>query len=116
MIFILVFVWLQFAQLLWQLFLFAVVYGFAHGGFYALISPVVAEFFGLRSHGLIFGSIVFVSSIGGALGPLAAGYIFDLSSSYHAAFLLVLAFSAMGFIAILVSGSGEKKMIAPELR
>jgi MFS family permease len=114
MIFTLVFIWLQFAQQLWQLFLFAVVYGFAHGGFYALISPVVAEFFGLRSHGVIFGSIVLVSSVGGALGPLVAGFIFDLSSSYHAAFMLVLAFSAMGFIAILVSGSGEKKMIASD--
>jgi MFS family permease len=103
-LFILVFAWLQFAQQLWQLFLFAVVYGFAHGGFYALISPAVAEAFGLRSHGLIFGCIVFVSSVGGALGPILAGYIFDVSSSYHVAFLLLLGFAAIGFISMLASG------------
>jgi MFS family permease len=114
LIFILVFVWLQFAHQQWQLFLFAVFYGFAHGGFYALISPIVAEFFGLRSHGLIFGCIVFVSSIGGALGPLAAGYIFDVSASYHIAFLILLAFSAIGFVSILASGSREKKVLAPD--
>jgi cyanate permease len=54
-----------------------------------------------------------VSSVGGALGPLVAGFIFDLSSSYQAAFLLVLAFSAIGFVSILASGSGGKKIIAP---
>jgi MFS family permease len=111
LVFVLAFVWLQFPQRLWQLFLFAIVYGFAHGGFYTLISPVVAEFFGLRFHGSIFGFIVFVSSIGGALGPLAAGFIFDLSSSYHFAFLALLALSVIGFISILASGSPEKKAI-----
>lgn len=114
MIFILVFIWLQFSQQLWQLFLFAAFYGFAHGGFYALISPVVAEFFGLRSHGVIFGSIVFVSSIGGALGPLVAGFIFDLSSSYYFAFLLLLGLAVIGFVSILASGSGKKRIVAPD--
>jgi len=106
-LFILVFVWLQFTHQLWQLFLFAVFYGFAHGGFYALISPAVAEAFGLRSHGLIFGCIVFVASVGGALGPLLAGYIFDVSNSYNLAFLLLLGFSAAGCVAMLFSGSGK---------
>jgi MFS family permease len=113
-VFVLVFIWLQFAHQLWQLFFFAVAYGFGHGGFYALISPAVAEFFGIRSHGVILGSIVFVSSIGGALGPVVAGYIFDVSSSYHIAFLLLLAFSALGFITILVSGSRKKEAVAPD--
>jgi MFS family permease len=110
-IFILVFVWLQFTQQLWQLFLFAVFYGFAHGGFYALISPVVAEAFGLRSHGLIFGCIVFVASVGGALGPVVAGYIFDVSESYNLAFLLLLASAGLGFAAMLGSGLSSRKGI-----
>jgi MFS family permease len=107
-IFIMVFIWLQFTHQLWQLFLFGVFYGFAHGGFYALISPAVAEAFGLRSHGLIFGCIVFVASIGGALGPVLAGYIFDVSDSYNLAFLLLLGFSTAGFAAMLASGLRAK--------
>jgi MFS family permease len=111
-ILIMAFIWLQVTERLWQLFVFAVVYGFAHGGFYALISPVVAEFFGLRSHGLIFGVIVFVSSIGGASGPLVAGNIYDLSASYNIAFLILMELSLIGFISVLISGSNEKKAVA----
>jgi nitrate/nitrite transporter NarK len=59
-ILILGFIWLQFTERLWQLFVFAAVYGFAHGGLCSN-SPVVAEFFGLQSHGPIFGVIVFAA-------------------------------------------------------
>ena len=45
------FAWLQVAKEVWSLALFAGVYGFCHGGFFTLISPLVAEFFGLKAHG-----------------------------------------------------------------
>jgi MFS family permease len=98
------FAWLQFAREAWSLVLFVVVYGFCHGGFYALVSPTVAEFFGTHSHGAIFGIVIFCSSIGGAIGPLVTGYIFDITDSYNTAFLLALALSVVGFASILFSG------------
>jgi MFS family permease len=82
----------------WALYLFAAIFGFATGGCAASASPLVAELFGLRSHGLILGIINFGYCIGAALGPFLAGYIFDVTSSYSVAFLVCAAVSVMGLI------------------
>ncbi len=100
---------LQMAVGLWALFLFAMVYGFCHGGFFALISPTVAEFFGTRYHGLILGVVIFSGSVGGSLGPLLTGHIYDISASYRAAFLLLLSLAITGFTLTLSSGSARRK-------
>ena len=80
--------WLRLAEMVWMLYLFAVVFGFAYGGVISLQSPLIAELFGLRSHGVIFGVIFFGGTIGGAIGPILAGHIFDITSSYQLAFLI----------------------------
>ena len=103
------FSWLLLVRGSWALVLFAVVYGFCHGGFYALLSPTVAEFFGTRYHGLIFGIVIFFGSVGGCIGPIVSGYIFDTTGSYQAAFLLMLSLSVIGFLLILSSGSGGRR-------
>ncbi len=101
--------WLQMAGDLWMLLLFALVYGFCHGGFFALMSPAVAEFFGTHSHGLIFGIVIFSGSVGGSLGPLISGRIFDTTGSYDMAFLLLLLLASTGFILVLLSGQHNGK-------
>jgi len=90
--------WLQAATELWSLYLFAVLYGFAHGGFFALLSPLVAELFGLTSHGAILGTAIFSGSVGGAIGPVLAGWIFDVTESYQIAFLICAALSVIALI------------------
>ena len=90
--------WLQLAKELWMLYLFAVVYGFSHGGFVTLISPTVAGFFGTRSHGLIFGVVFFSGTIGGTIGPVLAGHIFDVTNSYEIAFLTLTFLSITGLV------------------
>jgi MFS family permease len=94
-------IWLQLADQLWMLFLFAIVYGFAHGGFFALVSPLTADLFGTSSHGVIFGIITFASTIGGALGPVTAGYIFDITGSYGIVFGILTGMGITGLIAAL---------------
>lgn len=90
--------WLMFSIHLWQLYLFAVVYGFAHGGFFALISPLTAELFGVRSHGTLFGIATFFGMCGGAVGPLVAGRIFDVTGNYQLAFLLIIGLGVVGLV------------------
>jgi MFS family permease len=94
--------WLQTAQELWMLYLFAIVYGFAHGAFFTAISPIVAEFFGIRSHGVLFGIVAFSGTVGGAVGPVVTGYIFDITAGYNPAFWLCVLMSALG-LALIVS-------------
>jgi MFS family permease len=90
--------WLQLAKTLWMFYVFAAFYGFAHGGFFALGSPLVAGLFGTRSHGLIFGIVIFSSTIGGAIGPILAGHIFDVTTSYQIVFYILAALSIIGLI------------------
>ncbi len=106
-------IWLQFASKAWMLFFFAFIYGFAHGGLFTVMSPMVAEFFGTGSHGVLFGTVLFSGTIGGSVGPLLAGYIFDVTGSYQAAFIMMTALAFIGFVLIIflrpptVAGNGR---------
>lgn len=88
---------LQFTDAPWLLYLFAPVYGFAHGGFFAIISPLVAEMFGIKSHAGNLGMLFFVGMMGGAVGPIITGRIFDATKSYQVAFIMLLAATIIGF-------------------
>ena len=92
------FFWLAPAKESWMLYLFAAVYGFVHAGAGAASSPLVAGFFGLRSHGLIFGVIGLGLTIGGTVGPFLAGYIFDVFGNYRVAWLVCAGISVVGLV------------------
>ena len=93
--------WLRwFADSAWMLFVFAGVYGFAHGGLFTSVSPTIAEFFGMKAHGALFGVVLFCGTIGGAIGPLLAGYIFDHTGSYDMAFNVLALFAVIGLILV----------------
>ena len=94
--------WLLVAKELWMLFLFGVAFGFGHGGIATAESPIVANVFGMRSHGVILGLVFFCDTVGGAIGPFLAGYIFDVTSSYRLALLLCAVLGAINLIAILL--------------
>ncbi len=92
--------WLHVASEAWMLFLFAVIYGFAHGGFFTVMSPMIAEFFGTGSHGVLFGMVLASGTLGGAAGPLMAGRAFDVTGSYRIAFLVLTLLAVIGFVLI----------------
>ncbi len=92
--------WLLVAREVWMLYLFAAIFGFGYGGVVALESPIVAELFGMRSHGVILGMVMFAATTGGAIGALFAGRAFDINSSYQLAFLASAVFSVIGLILI----------------
>lgn len=96
------FVWLQLVTNVWMLFLFAVIYGFAHGGFFTVVSPMVAELFGTGSHGLLFGIILFSGTLGGAFGPVMAGRAFDVTGSYRMVFLALSGLTLIGFVLMIL--------------
>jgi MFS family permease len=94
--------WLLVAKDLCMLFLFGIAFGFGHGGISTMESPIVANFFGMHSHGVILGLVFFVDTVGGAIGPFLAGYIFDVTGSYSLAFLLCAILGVINLIAILL--------------
>ena len=72
--------------------------GLGGGGGASITSPLVAELFGIKSHGLLLGFHSFGYTIGAAAGPFIAGYTFDVTGSYQLAFLAAAAFGAFGII------------------
>ncbi|MBM2825400.1 MAG: hypothetical protein HW402_1064 [Dehalococcoidales bacterium] len=92
-------VWLLVAREVWMLYLFASVYGLVYGGIVAIQSPLVADLFGMSSHGVMLGIIVFLTTLGGAIGPVMAGRIFDVTGNYNLAFLAAIGASVIGVIA-----------------
>jgi MFS family permease len=91
-------IWLVPANKAWMLFSSAAIFGFAFGGISVSHSPLIAELFGLRSHGLIFGVFNLGVMGGAATGPLLNGYIFDVTDSYQMAFLLSTVISSAGIL------------------
>jgi MFS family permease len=90
--------WVQVSKELWMLYVFGAVYALSHGGFYTVISPIVAELFGISSHGVLFGIVAFGGTVGGAIGPTLAGYVFDVIHSYQLVFFVLAGFAVAGVI------------------
>ena len=94
-------VWLLPSRELWMFHLFAIILGIAMGSIGTSESPLVARLFGLKNHGLIYGVFVLGFTVGAAVGPITTGYIYDVTGSYHSAFLVCIAFMVAGFILTL---------------
>jgi MFS family permease len=94
--------WVQFAQEAWMFYLFAALYGTAHGACFALLAPMNAELFGLKSLGSILGIILFVGTFGSIISPMLAGRIFDIMGNYSLAFWICFTFSVIGIILIVL--------------
>lgn len=93
-------IWLLFTKEIWSFYVFAAVFGFAYGGMVPLLIVVTAELFGLISLGIVLGSVILCVTVGGALGPILAGCIFDITGSYSLALLICI---ILGTLAIILS-------------
>ena len=81
-------------------YLFAIVFGFTYGGEVPQMAALVGQLFGLRSVAALVGVVLIGLSIGGALGSLAGGRIFDLTQSYQVAFIVAVVVS---FFALMLT-------------
>ena len=93
--------WLVAASELWMLYLFAIIFAFGYATMVVLMSPIIVELFGLSSVGILLGIVNFAATIGCAIGPVLAGWLFDINGSYQLAFLLSAAASLIGLIITL---------------
>ncbi len=93
--------WLIWANDLWMLQLFAVVYGFAFSGMGPSLAALISDTFGLRKIGAIIGALDVGFGLGAAIGPAVGGLVFDAGNSYSLAFLTGAA--AMFLAAVLVT-------------
>jgi MFS family permease len=100
------------AKMTWMLFSSAAVFGFAYGTCVASQSPLVADLFGLNALGVILGFMSFGFMVGGAIGPLMSGYIFDIKQSYALAFLMCAGISLVGLVLSGLLKIGSTKVVS----
>ncbi len=94
--------WLLKARQPWEFYLFSTVFGFGYGACVPLFPAVIADLFGTRFHGSIFGALSVAAGLGGMVGPLLAGYVFDITGSYNIAFIIG---AAVLFLALACSST-----------
>lgn len=72
---------------LWSLYLVSALFGLFQGGIVPAYAIIVREYFPPAEAGARTGTVIMCSLLGMALGGWMSGKIFDLTGSYHAAFL-----------------------------
>ncbi len=92
--------WLLVSGDAWTFYLFATVFGFFYGGAIPLWTMVPVRLFGTRSLGSIFGILMLLGTIGGAIGAPMSGLVFDLAGSYRIAFIVG---AGIGVLTIVLS-------------
>ncbi|MBI2184827.1 MAG: MFS transporter [Thaumarchaeota archaeon] len=86
---------------------FAAVFGFAYYATVPLTSGLCSDFYGRRHMGTIYGVVMLVHQIGGAVGTYLAGYVFSSTGTYASILLAMIASSALA--ALMSYGIGEGK-------
>ncbi len=79
---------------------YVVLGGFLFGAPWVLGTLAVVESMGIRRLGSVLGFLGIFSTIGMAIGPVVTGRIFDETHSYHPAFWLFIALSAVCAVAV----------------
>lgn len=96
-----------------QLTVFAVVFGLGFGGSFTLIQLVAVEYFGQLALGRILGVIIFIDTMGAALGTLLAGQIRTSSGDYFLSFSVVTVVAMIAVLNVLmipaVARSGSER-------
>lgn len=87
----------------------ATLLGFSYGGVIPIMPTMAGGYFGLSAMGSIFSVINIAQNIGAAIGPLAAGFVFDITASYYLAFLSAAILMAIAFIISLFLKPPRKK-------
>ena len=86
---------------LWQAAIFLMVFSPAWGGYIAVRPALQADYFGVRAFGAIQGLLYLMGTVGGIIGPVFAGAVYDAGESYRPAFVvlgIIAMASAVGLV------------------
>jgi len=91
-------------------YIFAFVFGLAYATSTVPPAMLTAAIFGNKDFSSVYGTVLMFMTIGGAVGAPLCGFIFDLTNSYHTAWLLLSVFGAVATIFYVLSTRlGEKR-------
>ena len=68
---------------------YALIYGFGYGSLAPVMPCMISDQFGRQALGAAYGALIFFATgIGGSVGPLLGGFIFDRTNSYDIGWLI----------------------------
>jgi len=71
-----------------SLFVASVLIGFNYGANLSVFPSATKDYFGLKNFGVNYGFVFTAWGVGGILGPILSGYIFDTAKNFHNAYLI----------------------------
>jgi MFS family permease len=93
---------LSFASVSSAIFFFLIFFALALGGGVTLRGAMLSEYFGRASFGKALGIIMGISSIGGIMGPILAGWTFDTMGTYQLIWLIFCGLTVISISVILM--------------
>lgn len=93
---------------IFQLYIAALIYGFGYGSLAPILPLLVANRFGRHVVGSIYGLLTFFIGIGGAVGPVLGGFIYDHFGSYRYLWLINIFVLSCIAVAILTLKKGKQ--------
>ena len=94
-----------------QAYVFAVLHGAAVGGIATVTTLLLADYYGRRHLGSIYGLNRSVQVAGFAAGPLVAGAVYDISDSYTGAFAAFLALSVVAALLVAMAARPGRRPV-----
>jgi MFS family permease len=82
---------------------FMVIYSLAYGGLASLQEPIRADYFGTKAFATIQGVSRTVTTVGTFLGPVLAGFCYDVTKSYTIAFAIFAAVSLISTVLMFLA-------------
>ena len=76
-----------------------IIYSLAYGGLASLQEPIRADYFGTKAFATIQGVSRTITTVGTFMGPILAGFLYDLTHSYTIAFGI---FSVVSLLSLLL--------------
>jgi len=96
------------------LILFLATYSPGYGGPIPVRPAIIADYFGRRYFGTVYGFLLGLGMAGGFASPVFAGWVMDVTGSYQYAFLIVAAVTALGIPCILLARPPRRPSANPE--
>lgn len=106
---------LKFSAVLPLVYLMIFAQGALGYGLTSVMGAIVLEIFQGKQYGSIFGTIMLAALAGGAAGPWATGWLFDLTGTYTLAFAVGIAVSLLSAFAIWQASPRKVRAVAGQL-
>lgn len=112
----LAFVWLAASTSLWQLYVFAIIYGAASMPIIPLVTGIIGDKFGKNAMGSILGFTWFVHQAFAAIGVFIGGYLRNITGEYTTGFWLAAVYLVVGVIFTIFLNENDKVHTAAEVK